>query len=188
MDRAPLPPCNIDPSNQAARDGGTPNSRQAIREARKRRRVVIDWRYCVLDIVSMPEIDVYVQLPSFIAPLPLPFPALCIHVVIDPKIPIGVPYIANRQVLMQRTMREDVALGYINFEHCHNTTEETFGENISAGTFHCHPHDVLIVEGWRSCESMWYDQQSKYLSMAIRGKTIRDLWPWVREFNIVCLQ
>lgn len=106
---------------------------------------------------------------------------MCIHVVVDAQIPLGVPYIANRGALARRALTADTGRGelmYVNFEHCDARTEEKLGEgqtNISAGFFVCHQRDILIVEGWRHCESTWFSRESRYPAMARRGNTIRDL-------------
>lgn len=179
------------------------NMMSMVAAAPGRTRLILDWRMCVKGIVFTPVVDVRVQLPGFVVPCPLPHPAMCIHVVVDRGISLGVPYIANRRALVRRTLTEDMDLRYVNFEHRHIATEagRFVGlapeqqphqhQHISAGLFICHPADILVVEGWRECENRWLSSDSsknRYTGMARRGRQIRDMWPWVGKFATVSLQ
>ncbi|KAK7753368.1 hypothetical protein SLS62_004658 [Diatrype stigma] len=185
--------------------------RVAAAESQGPARIVLNWQVCIGPAFTPVDgVRVEVQLPGFVSPCPLPYPAMCIHVVVDRRIPLGVPYIANRQALMRRTLTEDMGLRCVNFEHRHIATEaERFADlapeqlqdqqrgqhqHISAGLLICHPADILIVEGWRECESRWWSSgastppKGRYTSMARRGRLMRDMWPWIDEFATFSLQ
>ncbi len=149
---------------------------------------IVDWRDCATDLETRGLDDLRVRLPGFPAPCELKYPAICVHVRIDPRISLGVPYIVNRQMLMRRTLHEYQGIEFVNFEHRHAlAAAKCSGQYISAGVFICHHNDILVVEGWRYCEAKWYSA-SNSRDMANQGFTARDLWPWVGRFPTVSLQ
>lgn len=171
-------------------------------------RVVVPWQMCTTDpshrvVTPLEGVQIEVRLPGFPNLCPLPYPAIVIHVVVDWRIPLGVPYIANRGTLAQRTLTEDMDLRYVDFVHRHIATEaHRFvglppeqlqlwqDQHISAGLFVCHPADILVVKGWRECERRWLSldtARNRYTDMTQRGRNIRFMWPWVGEFATVCL-
>ena len=132
-----------------------------------------------------------VKLPG-ITPLRLmPAPSMVIRVLIDRKISLGVPWIANREALIRRNQSldpdyDDVKV--VDFIHKHISPFQKLHGDISAGRFVCHKWDVLIIEGWRDCQKRW-DNKKKYSYPLLTTKDdgIEDLWPWIHQFVTVCI-
>ncbi|RYO80519.1 hypothetical protein DL766_003703 [Monosporascus sp. MC13-8B] len=147
----------------------------------------IDWKGSGRGLGASDDQDVVVIVPKAVEPFPLPHPAICILVRIDLRTLLKVPIIVNRQMLEGRGLCDDTKNIIVDFQHRHVITQEKLGQNISAGTFRCHVHDILIVQGWQDCRILWRNEEWGFPELARQGYSMEDVWPWVNEFRTTCL-